>query len=153
MSYQNNYEERLHACQTILAFMGDLADRYKASEYKQMWKNMDSMRDCFGDVFTAATINKDPKDAELALVRPVRHMVPECRLDPVYPDQAAGQRLHHAYPEKNRRHIARRFVAMLVAGLIALVLVTMAASSAAVCRSDEVIARADAIIMSAEGGR
>ena len=147
-----NFQEHLEACQTINSFMGDLAYRYKASEYHQMWRHMDNNRDVFGDVFTAATIRKDPTAAELALIQPKKHNTMVEYMDPEEPEMAAGQRFHRVFPKENRRSIARKFVAMVVAGVALLVLITMILSAAAIDRSDHIIAGADAVIAMSQSG-
>ena len=145
-----SYQKHLEACQTINSFMGDLGYRYKASDYHQIWNRMDANRKAFGDIFTAATIRKDPTAAELALIQPRKHCVTVESEHPEDPDPAAGQRFHHIPFRENPRSIARKFVALMVAGLIALVLITVAFSQMSINRSDAVIARADRIL---EAGR
>lgn len=69
------YQEKLTASMEITRFMGELALRYNAKEMHRLWWAKDEMCKRYGVVFVAKTIQKDKKDAELALIRYSRNYV------------------------------------------------------------------------------
>ena len=135
------FSQKLAARQTLIDFMWSLSDKYSADEFKQLWKAMEVMRNKYGDIFVASAIQKDRNDAELALLRYYRNHCKKTDMAcPVV--QEPAEKFH---PE-NRHRIVRNYVALLVAGIIALVLLTTLLTTMQVRQSDSVIERADRIL-------
>lgn len=136
-----SYQEDLFASQTIMNFMGKLALRYSSRDMKKFWEAEKEMAKRYGIVFLADAIRKDPKDAELALFRICKHAEEKNEPEEI---QYAETRWHHAYPKQ--KSIAKRLVTLVVAGIIALTLVTVALSQMSIAHSNDVIASADRIL-------
>ena len=145
MTTVETWEMKLAATQTIVSFMGDLEYRYSAEDMNRLWKTMKEECQRYGRVFVAEAIRKDPKDAELALFRFYRkYIAPKEQAEPEEEPGQSGVRVHYRYPKQ--RDIARRLVAMIIAGIIALVLLTTGLTTMSLKHSDDVIARADRIL-------
>ena len=137
----NTFEKKRKATETMLNFRARLAMRYSGKKYWKMLKALDFMVEQYGLGFVAEDIARNPDEAELALRHYWDRHHEEIKAQPEQPEQ----RFHHV-PAKEKKKIARRYVALMIAGIITLVLLTTLLTTAQLNRSDAVIQRADKIL-------
>lgn len=133
-----DYTADLKAKQIIMAFMGELAYRYSNEEMGQLWTAVNMMRNRYGDIFIAQSIQKDKTGAELALFRYYKKHKPEVEVEVI----EQPERWHRIYPKQKK--IAKKLITLLAIGLLlGTMTITLVNSISAVSRSDAVIAEAD----------
>lgn len=145
----NSFDERLKAFQVINSLMNDMARRYSFSEMEELWDAMDTMRTRYGDIFVADAINKDRKDAELALFRYVKTLKREKeeaqeQLTEDEPEPRVNW--HKAYPTTRRKGILKKLAFFAVGTLLALVLYCLVSGSLAIERSQKLIDSVDKVL-------
>lgn len=134
----SNFEQRLEAFQTINSLMNELAMRYTAAEMRELWDALDVMRLRYGDVFVAAAIKKDRKDAELALFRYIKTLKKEAETAPETPAEDAPAKWHRVAPKAKKKSLGKIGLLALIV-LIGTAIALSIAGGAATNRSEALI--------------
>lgn len=127
-----NYERIRDATGTILSFMGSLNQHYDSTVMEKLRQAESDMEARYGLITLADLIRKDRNAAEVALIRyAMRHPVQEepSLYTPYRPRQ-----------KKSRPNIGRYILIGAVAAIVIFVFSTMIAGTAAIERSERILA-------------